>query len=45
MKLKPATLLKVTLFHGYFSRFLNCVNGTKSRKAPPIENLVWREKD
>ena len=23
----PATLLKVTLFHGCFSRFLNCMNG------------------
>ena len=32
-KLKPATLLKVTLLHGCFSRFLNCTNGTKSRKA------------
>ena len=29
-----ATLLKVTLLHGCFSRFLNCMNGTKSRKAP-----------
>ena len=25
------TLLKVTLSHGCFSRFLNCTNGTKSR--------------
>ena len=24
-----ATLLKVTLLHGCFSRFLNCTNGTK----------------
>ena len=24
---------KVTLLHGCFSRFLNCTNGTKSRKA------------
>ena len=32
--LKPTTLLKVTLFHGCFSRFLDCTNGTKSRKAP-----------
>ena len=30
---KPATVLKVTLLHGYFSRFLNCANGTKSRKT------------
>ena len=26
-------LLKVTLHHGCFSRFLNCTNGTKSRNA------------
>ena len=32
--LKPATLLKVTLLHGCFSRFLNCTKGTKSCKAP-----------
>ena len=25
------TLLKVTFIHGRFSRFLNCLNGTKSR--------------
>ena len=31
MRLKPATLLKVTLFRGCFSRFLNCTNHTKSR--------------
>ena len=31
--LKPATVLKVTLLYGRFSRFLNCTNGTKSRKA------------
>ena len=29
----PATLLKVTLLHGCFSRFSNCTNGTKSRKT------------
>ena len=29
LSLKPATLLKVTLLHGCFSRFLNCINGTK----------------
>ena len=28
-----ATLRKVTLLHGGFSRFLNCTNGTKSRNA------------
>ena len=32
--LNPATLLKLTLLHGCFSRFLNCTNGTKSRNAP-----------
>ena len=26
-------LLKVSLLHGCFSRFLNCTNGTKSRKT------------
>ena len=30
---KNNTLLKVTLLHQCFSRFLNCANGTKSRKA------------
>ena len=34
--LKPATLPKVALLHGCFSRFLNCTNGTKSRKASQI---------
>ena len=33
---KPATLLKVTLLHGSFSRFLNCANGDKSRKTSHI---------
>ena len=32
----PATLRKVTLHHGNFSRFLNCINDTKSRKASHI---------
>ena len=32
-RLKPATLLKVTLLHRRFSRFLNCVNSTKLRNA------------
>ena len=31
--------LKVTLLHRYFSRFLNCTNGTKSRKAPYMITL------
>ena len=30
---KPSTLLKVTLLHGCFSRFLNSINGTKLRKT------------
>ena len=29
----PATLPKPSLVRGCFSRFLNCVNGNKSRKA------------
>ena len=29
-------VLKVTLLHGCFSRFLNCTKGTKSRNAPHI---------
>ena len=28
----PATVLKVTLLHGCFSRLLNCTSGTKLRK-------------
>ena len=31
---KPATLIKVALLGGCFSRFLNCTNGTKSRNGP-----------
>ena len=31
---QAATLLKSTLLHGCFSRFLNCPNGTKSVNAP-----------
>ena len=33
---EPKTLLKVTLLHGCFSRFLNCTNGTKLRNASQI---------
>ena len=29
-----ATLLKLTLLHGCFSRILNCTNYIKSRNAP-----------
>ena len=34
--IKPATLIKITLLHGCFSRFLNCTNCTKTRKASHI---------
>ena len=34
---KPATLLKVKLFHGWFLCFLNCTNETKSHRA--LNNL------
>ena len=33
---RSVTFSKVTLLHGSFSRFLNCKNGTKSRKASYI---------
>ena len=36
LQVKPATLLKVTLVHGCFSRFLNCTSGIKPRKASQI---------
>ena len=29
----------ITLFHGFFSRFLNCTNGTKSRNASNM--FIW----
>ena len=32
-------VLKVTLLHGCFSRFLNCTNGTKLRKA---SHMIYR---
>ena len=35
---QPATLLKVTLLHECFSRFLLCTNGTKSRKTSHINH-------
>ena len=31
--LKPATLLKLKVVQECFSRFLNCANGTKSRRT------------
>ena len=39
--IKPATLLKLTLLHRCFSRFLNCPNGTKSRNAPHYYLLIF----
>ena len=36
VKLQASALLKVTLLHGCFSRFLKCTNGTKSRKVSHI---------
>ena len=38
-RLKPATLLKVTFFHGCFWRFLNRTYGTKSRNAHNYEEV------
>ena len=38
--LMPATLLKLTLLHGCFSRFLNCTNATKSLNAPHIYSII-----
>ena len=35
---QPAILLKVTLLLGCFSRFLNCINGNKSRKASHLKS-------
>ena len=45
--MQSATLLKVTLLHDCFSRFLNCTNGTKSRNASHTSfvlsiNLTWK---
>ena len=37
---KAATLLKVTLRHECFSRFLNCTNGIKRHKASDIKKWV-----
>ena len=40
--LKPATLLKASLLHEYFSRFQNCTDGSKSRKASHIYQINWK---
>ena len=34
-------LLKVSLLHGHFSRFLYCANVTKLRKASHIYTEIW----
>ena len=34
-----ATLLKLTLLHGRFSRFLNFTNSIKSRKASQMDEV------
>ena len=39
-RLKSTTFVKVTLFHGCFSRFLYCTNNTKSHKA----SHMWMKK-
>ena len=39
-RLKPATLLKVTLLHGCFSTFLKFRNGTQWRKASHLINAA-----
>ena len=38
LQASDVTLLKLTLLHGCFSRFLNCTNGTKSRNASHIRS-------
>ena len=38
---KPRPLLKVILFHGCLSRFLNCTNGTKRCQAFIIYYIPW----
>ena len=38
--LRSVTLLKVTLFHGCFSRCLNCTNGTKLNKNTTFNPLM-----
>ena len=35
-RLNRTTLLKATLAHGYFSRFLNCANSSKLREVSHI---------
>ena len=37
--IKVINLCDYTLLHGCFSRFLNCTNSTKQRKASQITNI------
>ena len=37
-------LLKITLLHRYFSCFLNCTNGTKSRKTSVYQFIKHEKK-
>ena len=39
-RLPSTTLLKVTLLHGCFSRFLNCTNGANHAKHEALQNSV-----
>ena len=39
-KIKPATLVKVTLLHGCFSRFLNYTNVAKSSKGSHLVKVL-----
>ena len=41
-ELQPATLLKVTLFPGCFSRFLNFMNGTVLHEASRLIKIVCK---
>ena len=40
-----ATLLKVTLLHGCFSRFQNCTDGTKSGKASDMLQPIYFDRE
>ena len=42
---KLQAVIKVTLLHGCFSHFLNCANGTKSRKASHIKIWISQEQN
>ena len=43
VSLQAKSQLKVTLLHECFSRFLNCMNGTKSRKTSQLVLKKWME--